>query len=90
MTFNLILIGILFSAFLISQDFISLTGINYDFWTVEIFIIGIISYFAFKNQIYIHKKIAIGIMLVITIVDITGLFFPSSKPKNTGNINSTD
>ena len=86
-TFNLILIGVLYSSFLIFQDFISLTSTTYDFWTIEILIIGIISYLIFKKEIYIHKKLAIGIMLVVTIVDIIGLFFPSSKHEKTKNMN---
>ena len=85
-TLNLILIGVLFSLYVIIQDFIYLTPIQ-GFWSIEIVYICIFSYWIFKNKIYKHKKIAIYIMVVVTVIDFIEYFFPSTKHKNSENMN---
>ena len=81
--FELILIGILFSLFIILIVAIDLNQLT--FWPIEILYIAIISYWIFKNKIYTHKKIAIGIMIVVTIIDLIENFFPSTKHENLEN-----
>ena len=80
--FNLILIGVLFPFIIFFQDFSSSANSSMSFWTLEILNIGVISYFMFKNKIYKHKKIAIYIMLGVTIITIVELLIPSTKHKN--------
>ena len=65
----------------------SLAHSDMNLWTLEIFNIGIISYLMFKNKISQHRKIAIYIMFVITLLNIIELFIPSTKHKNTDNMN---
>ena len=81
--FELILIGILFSLFIIFITAIDLNQLT--FWPIEILYIAIISYWIFKNKIYTHKKIAIGIMIVVTIIDFIENFFPTTKHENLEN-----
>ena len=83
--FNLILIGVLFSLNIIIINSIDLNQIT--FWPIEILYIAIFSYLIFKNKIYIHKKVAIGIMIITTIIDFIENFIPSTKHKNLGNMN---
>ena len=82
---HLIVIGILFSLNMIVEDFIDLSDLT--FWPLEIFYIAVIFYWIFKYQIYIHKKVAIGIMVAVTIINFIESFFPTSKLKNLENIN---
>ena len=77
-----IFLGIVFSLLVFLQDLISVSGIDMSLWTNELLYIAIISYWIFKNKIYIHKKIAIGIMLVLTIIDVIEFFFPDTKHEN--------
>ena len=86
LTFDIILIGIIFSLYVIITDFINLTKIQ-GFWSIEILYIAIISYWIFKNKIYKHKKFAIYIMLVVAIIDFIEYFFPSTKHNNSESNN---
>ena len=63
------------------ENFINKTGTQLNFWTLEILYVAIISYLIFKNKIDRHKKIAISIMFIITIVDIIENFIPTTKHK---------
>ena len=84
-TFNLILIGVLFSLFLFFQDFLSSIHNDISLWTIEILYIAVISYWIFKDKISRHKIVAIGIMALATIIDIIENFIPSTKHKNSAN-----
>ena len=84
-TFNLIIISVLFSLYIILKDFIDLSQMT--FWALEILYIALISYRIFKNKIYIHKKIAIYIMFIATVIDIIENFLPNTKHKNLKNGN---
>ena len=86
-TFNLIQVGILFPLFLFLEGLISLAHNNMGLWTLEILNIGIISYLMFKNKIYKHRKFAIYIMLIVTIITIVEFFIPSTKHVNLANMN---
>ena len=86
-TFHIILIGVLYSLVIILENFINKTGTQLNFWTLEILYVAIISYLIFKNKIDRHKKIAISIMFIITIVDIIENFIPTTKHKNLANKN---
>ena len=83
--FDLILIGSLFSLYIIIQDFIDSTGIQLGLWSPEILFIAIISYWIFKIKMTKHKKFAIYIMCGITIIEFSEFFLPSTKHKNAGN-----
>ena len=83
--FNLIVIGTLFSLSDILGGFIDLIQIN--LWPLEMLYICIISYWIFKNKICRHKKFAIYIMIVVTIIDIIENMIPTTKQKNLKNIN---
>ena len=85
--FNLIIIGLLYSFAFFLQDFISLTHIDLSLWTLEILYISLISYWIFKNKIYRHKKFAIYIMVLFTIVRIIEYFIPTTKHVKKENIN---
>ena len=76
---NIFIIGVLFSLYIILKEFLDLTKIHLGFWTFEIMYICIISHIIFKIKIYRHRKIAIGIMLVLGIVDFVGFFYPMTK-----------
>ena len=80
---ELIIVGILFSLFILFSYLIDLNDLT--FWPIEILYIAIISYWIFKNKIHIHKKVAIGIMFLVTIIDFIENFFPSTKHKNLEN-----
>ena len=82
-TFNVVLIGVIFSLYVILKDFIDLSELT--FWPLEILYIGIISYFLFKIKISRHKKFAICIMVTVTIIDIVESFFPTTKHKDLKN-----
>ena len=84
-TFNLIIISVLFSLYIILKDFIDLSQMT--FWALEILYIALISYRIFKYKIYIHKKIAIYIMFIATVIDIIENFLPNTKHKNLKNGN---
>ena len=85
--FNLLLVGLLFPLVIFLQDFINLANNNMGLWTLEIFNIGIISYSMFKNEIYRHKKIAIFILFLVTILNFIEFFIPSTKHENSENKN---
>ena len=85
--FHLILLGILFPLVIFLQDFINLANNNMGLWTLEIFNIGIISYLMFKNKIYKHKKIAIFILFLVTILNFIEFFTPPTKHENSENKN---
>ena len=85
-TINLLLIGVIFSLYIILKDFIDLTHIHVGFWSLEICYICIISYFIFKTKIYIHKKLAMIIMVLLTILELTGFFLPMTKHENLENM----
>ena len=82
---NIILVSFLFSLNVILKDFIDQSQLT--FWALEILYIAIISYLIFKNKIYIHKKVAIGIMIITTIIDFIENFIPNTKHKNLKNGN---
>jgi len=84
---NLIVIGVLFSLYIILKDFINLTHVHLGFWTFEIMYICIISHFIFKIKIYKHKKVAVGIMLILAIVEFIGYLLPTTKHENVENMN---
>ena len=83
MILYLILIGVVFSFHIILETFTDLSNLN--FWPIEILYIAIISYWIFKNKIYTHKKVAIGIMILVTIISFIESFFPLTKHKNSEN-----
>ena len=85
MTSNIILIGAIFSLYWIFEAFIDFSAIS--FWPLEIFYIGIISYLVFKHKIYIHKKVAIALMVVVAIVNVIEYFIPMTEHKNLDNTN---
>ena len=85
--FNLIMVSILYLFALFLQDFISLTHIDLSLWTLEILYIALISFWIFKNKIYRHKKFAIYIMLLFTVVLIIEYFITSTKHEKKENIN---
>ena len=82
-TLNLIIIGVIFSLYVILETFIDLS--NLIFWPLELLFIAIINYWIFKHKIYIHKKVAIGIMVLLNIIIFIESFFPSTKHKNSEN-----
>ena len=84
---NLIVIGVLFSLYIILKDFINLTHVHLGFWTFEIMYICIISHFIFKIKIYKHRKVAVGIMLILAIVEFIGYLLPTTKHENVENMN---
>ena len=84
---NLIVIGVLFSLYIILKDFINQTHVHLGFWTFEIMYICIISHFIFKIKIYKHRKVAVGIMLILAIVEFIGYLIPSTKHENVENMN---
>ena len=84
---NLIVIGVLFSLYIILKDFINQTHVHLGFWTFEIMYICIISHFIFKIKIYKHRKVAVGIMLILAIVEFIGYLIPSTKHENLENMN---
>ena len=51
---HVVLIGVIFSLYVILKEFLELAGIHVGFWTLEIMYICIISYFIFNIKIYIH------------------------------------
>lgn len=75
---HVIIVGILFALYIILTSFIGKAP-YVGFWTFEILYICIISHFIFKIKIYKHKKIAIYIMLIISILDFVGFCFPWTK-----------
>ena len=79
------MIGFLFSLNVILKDFIDQSQLT--FWALEILYIAIISYWIFKNKIYIHKKVAIGVMIITTIIDFIENFIPNTKHKDLKNGN---
>ena len=83
MILYLILIGVVFSFHIILETFTDISNLN--FWPIEILYIAIISYWIFKNKIYTHKKVAIGIMILVTIISFIESFFPLTKHKNSEN-----
>ena len=84
-SFYIIIIGILFSLNVIVSNFIDLSDLV--FWPLEILYIGIITYFIFKQRIYIHKKVAIGIVVVVIIIDFIENLIPTTKNKKSENMN---
>ena len=74
----IIIVGVLFSLYIIFTDFIGMAP-YVGFWTFEILYICVISHFIFKIKIYKHKKLAIIIMLIISILDIVGFALPWTK-----------
>jgi len=77
----IIIVSVLFSLYIIFTDFIGMAP-YVGFWTFEILYISIISHFIFKIKIYKHKKLAIIIMLIISILDLVGYALPWTKHKN--------
>ena len=84
---NLIIIGTLFSLFIILERFLDLCYTNVGIWALEILYICIISRLIFNIKISRHKKLALYIMLVISVIEITTFFFPMTKHENNDNIN---
>ena len=85
--FGLILVGVLFSLYIILKNFIELPNTYVGFWTFEIMYICIFSYFIFKNKIYRHRKVAICIMFGLSVVEFVGFLLPSTKHENPESIN---
>ena len=83
----LVIIGVLFSLYIILKEFIDLTGIHVGFWTIEILYICLLSNIIFKTPIYRHRKVAIGLMMVLAVVDFVGFFLPMTKHENLENMN---
>ena len=84
---NLIIIGTLFSLYIILKDFIGMAHAYVGFWTFEIMYICIISHFIFKFKIYKHIKLSIYIMLCLSVVEFIGFCIPSTKHENPESIN---
>ena len=68
---NLILIGIFFPLTIIIDDFVDSQNNHIGFWAFEILYICIFSHFIFKIKISKHKRIAIYIMLGISVLIFT-------------------
>jgi hypothetical protein len=79
---NLILIGILFPLAVIIDDFIDSQNNSVGFWALEILYICIFSHFIFKIEISKHKRIAIYIMLGVSILTFIEFFLPRTKTEN--------
>ena len=84
---NLILIGIFFPLTIIIDDFIDSQNNHIGFWAFEILYICIFSHFIFKIKISKHKRIAIYIMLGVSVVTFIEFFLPRTKTENQENIN---
>ena len=84
---NLAIIGIVFSLYIIIDNFIALTDGYVGLWGFEIMYVCIISRAIFNIKIYKHKKLAIYIMLVISIIEFIFFFFPMTKHENDDDIN---
>jgi len=84
---NLILIGIFFPLTIIIDDFIDSQNNHIGFWAFEILYICIFSHFIFKIKISKHKRIAIYIMLGISVLTFIEFFLPRTKTENPENIN---
>ena len=84
---NLILIGIFFPLAVIIDDFIDSQNNHIGFWAFEILYICIFSHFIFKIKISKHKRIAIYIMLGISVLTFIEFFLPRTKTQNPENIN---
>ena len=78
-TLKAVIIGVIFSLYIIFKDFIDLTGVHLGFWTIEIMYICIMSYFIFKIKIYIHRKIAMYLMIFLVILEFSTFFLPTTK-----------
>ena len=82
---KVLLIGVIFSLYIILKEFLELTVVHLGFWTLEVMYIGIISYFIFKIKIYIHRKIAMYIMILLIILEFIGFFLPTTKQETPMN-----
>ena len=84
---TLFFIGVLFSLYIILKEFISAPHTYVGFWTFEIMYICLISRIIFKIKIYRHKKIAIYIMLGLSVVEFIEFCLPMTKHENKENMN---
>ena len=84
---NVILVGILFPLFIIIKGFVDSAGAYVGFWAFEIMYICVISHFVMKIKILKHRRLAIYIMLGLSVVTFIEFFFPSTKHKKTENMN---
>ena len=75
------------SLYIIFKDLINATRVYVGFWIFEIMYICIISRYIFKAKISKHKRMAIYIMLVLTIIEFIEFFFPKTKHENKENMN---
>ena len=82
-----VIVGVLFFFFLIFKDFVGKLNVYIGFWTIEIIYICIISYFILKVRIARHKKLAIYIMLGLSVFEFISFFLPSTKHENKDNMN---
>ena len=80
-------LGVIMSLYIIFKDFIDTTGVYVGFWTFEIMYICIISRFIFKIKIYKHRRMAIYIMFVLTVIEFIQFFSPKTKHENKENMN---
>ena len=76
---DLILIGIFFPLNLIIDRFVDSQNNPVGLWAFEILYICIFSHFIFKIKIYKHKRIAIYIMLGVSVLTFIEFFFTSNK-----------
>ena len=67
---KILLIGIIFSLYIILKEFLDLAGIHAGFWTLEVMYICIISYFIFNIKIYIHRKIDMYLMIFLVVLEL--------------------
>ena len=84
---NNIVIGILFSLYIIFKDFIKMVNARVGFWTFEIMYICIFSYFILKIRIARHKKLTIYIMFGLSAIQVIEFLLPSTKHENKDNMN---
>ena len=84
---NLILISIFFPLTVIIDDFIDSQNNPVGLWAFEILYICIFSHFIFKIEISKHKRIAIYIMLGVSILTFIEFFLPRTKTENSEKIN---
>ena len=82
---NLLIIGVLFSLYIILKDFINTMHTYVGFWSWEILYICIISRLIFKIKISKHKKLAMFVMIGITAFEIIEYCFPKTKHENPSN-----
>ena len=82
---KVLLIGVIFSLYIILKEFLDLAGIHAGFWTLEVMYICIISYFIFNIKIYIHRKIAMYLMIFLIFIELVGFFLPTTKHENPEN-----